>query len=63
MRIASPPLQAGRAALAFILVTVTLDVIALGIIIPVLPKLVESMSGGNVIGRRSCSACSAPPGR
>ncbi len=36
-----------KAALAFIFVMVVLDVMALGIIIPVLPKLVESMSGGN----------------
>ena len=36
-----------RAALSFIFVTVALDVMALGIIIPVLPRLVESMVGGN----------------
>src|SRR5215813_10602300 len=36
-----------RAALSFIFVTVVLDVMALGIIIPVLPRLVESMVGGN----------------
>jgi DHA1 family tetracycline resistance protein-like MFS transporter len=36
-----------RAALAFILVTVTLDMLALGVIIPVLPKLVESFLGGD----------------
>jgi DHA1 family tetracycline resistance protein-like MFS transporter len=35
--------------LAFVLVTVGLDVIALGIIIPVLPKLVESMAGGDTV--------------
>jgi DHA1 family tetracycline resistance protein-like MFS transporter len=34
-----------RAALVFIFVTVTLDVLALGIIIPVLPKLVASFLG------------------
>ncbi len=34
-----------RAAVAFILVTVVLDVMALGLVIPVLPKLVESMAG------------------
>jgi DHA1 family tetracycline resistance protein-like MFS transporter len=39
---------AGRpAAVAFIFVTVVLDVLALGIIIPVLPKLVENFLGGN----------------
>ena len=41
---ASPP-SGRRAAVGFILITVVLDVMALGLIIPVLPKLVESMSG------------------
>ncbi len=36
-----------RAAVAFIFVTVVLDVLAFGIIIPVLPKLVEDFLGGN----------------
>lgn len=36
-----------RAALAFIFITVALDVLAMGIIIPVLPKLVESFVGGD----------------
>jgi MFS transporter, DHA1 family, tetracycline resistance protein len=36
-----------RAALAFIFVTVVIDVLALGIVIPVLPKLVESFKGGD----------------
>jgi DHA1 family tetracycline resistance protein-like MFS transporter len=45
----APTLQARPAALAFILVTVGLDVIALGIIIPVLPKLVETMAGGDMV--------------
>jgi MFS transporter, DHA1 family, tetracycline resistance protein len=36
-----------RAALAFIFVTVVLDVLALGLVIPVLPKLVESFLGGD----------------
>ncbi len=35
------------AAVTFVLITVALDVLALGLIVPVLPKLVESMSGGN----------------
>ena len=42
---APPPSPPRRAAVAFILVTVLLDVMALGLIIPVLPKLVESMAG------------------
>jgi DHA1 family tetracycline resistance protein-like MFS transporter len=36
-----------RAALAFIFVTVCLDMLALGMIIPVLPKLVERFMGGD----------------
>jgi DHA1 family tetracycline resistance protein-like MFS transporter len=38
----------GRAALAFIFVTVVIDVLALGIVIPVLPKLVASFEGGDM---------------
>jgi DHA1 family tetracycline resistance protein-like MFS transporter len=37
-----------RAALAFIFLTVTLDMLALGVVIPVLPKLVESFVGGDI---------------
>ena len=36
-----------RAAVAFILITVMLDVLALGIVIPVLPKLIEGFVGGD----------------
>jgi DHA1 family tetracycline resistance protein-like MFS transporter len=36
-----------KAALAFIFVTVALDMLALGIIVPVLPKLVLAFEGGN----------------
>jgi MFS transporter, DHA1 family, tetracycline resistance protein len=36
-----------KAALAFILAIVLLDTIALGIVIPVLPRLVENMAGGD----------------
>jgi DHA1 family tetracycline resistance protein-like MFS transporter len=36
-----------RAAIAFIFITVVLDVLALGIIIPVLPRLVEIFLGGD----------------
>jgi len=39
-----------RAALAFIFAIVLLDVIALGIVIPVLPKLVEGMVGETALG-------------
>jgi DHA1 family tetracycline resistance protein-like MFS transporter len=36
-----------RAALAFVLVTVVLDMLALGMVVPVLPKLVEQFLGGD----------------
>ncbi len=39
---------ARRAALAFIFVTVLIDVLAFGVIIPVLPHLVEEFTGGDV---------------
>jgi DHA1 family tetracycline resistance protein-like MFS transporter len=52
----SPPSQertsaAGprQGAVAFIFLTVVLDVLALGIVIPVLPKLVESFLGGDTV--------------
>jgi MFS transporter, DHA1 family, tetracycline resistance protein len=43
----TPKPQPRKAAIAFVFAVVLIDVIALGIIIPVLPKLVETMSGGN----------------
>lgn len=39
--------QPRRAAFAFIFVTVLLDMLAIGIIIPVLPKLIEEFRGGD----------------
>jgi len=36
-----------QAAFAFVFVTVLLDMLALGMVIPVLPKLVESFLGGD----------------
>ncbi|MFN5478994.1 MAG: TCR/Tet family MFS transporter [Chitinophagaceae bacterium] len=42
-------LQRGRsAALGFIFVTVLIDVIGFGIIIPVLPQLIQDLTGGNM---------------
>jgi len=38
---------ARRAAVVFILITVLLDMLALGMIIPVLPKLIEAFRGGD----------------
>jgi DHA1 family tetracycline resistance protein-like MFS transporter len=36
-----------RAAVAFIFVTVLLDIVALGMVIPILPKLIEGFRGGD----------------
>jgi DHA1 family tetracycline resistance protein-like MFS transporter len=41
------PATARRAALAFIFVTIVLDMLAVGMIVPVLPNLVTSFMGGN----------------
>jgi DHA1 family tetracycline resistance protein-like MFS transporter len=43
----SMPQQPRRAALVFIFITVVLDMLALGMIVPVLPKLVEDLMHGN----------------
>ncbi|RZJ03064.1 MAG: MFS transporter [Brevundimonas sp.] len=40
-------LKVRRAALAFIFVTAVLDIVAMGIIIPVLPRLIEDFVGSN----------------
>jgi DHA1 family tetracycline resistance protein-like MFS transporter len=37
----------GQAALAFILITACLDIVAMGLIIPVLPQLIEGFVGSN----------------
>ena len=37
-----------RAAVAFIFITVMLDMLAFGIVIPVLPRLVEQLAGGGI---------------
>lgn len=42
-----PAFRAGKAAIAFILVTAMLDIVAMGIVIPVLPSLIEQFSGSN----------------
>lgn len=48
----APP-KPGRAAFAFIFITVALDMIALGIMVPVLPKLVLAFKGGDIAGAAS----------
>jgi MFS transporter, DHA1 family, tetracycline resistance protein len=45
--VAAAPARARPAAVAFILVTVVLDVLAFGIVVPVLPKLIETFQHGN----------------
>ena len=47
MSLAAPGFRPRKAALAFIFVTVVLDMLALGIVIPVLPGLIEDFLGGN----------------
>lgn len=42
-----PAFRAGKAAIAFILVTAMLDIVAMGIVIPVLPPLIEQFSGSS----------------
>jgi DHA1 family tetracycline resistance protein-like MFS transporter len=47
---AEAPSGGRRAALAFIFVTILLDMFALGLVIPVLPRLVEDFLGGDTAG-------------
>ena len=37
-----------KPALAFVFVTLVLDILGIGLIIPILPRLIESLCGGNV---------------
>lgn len=41
-------MSSGRAAFAFVYVTVVLDMLALGVMVPVLPKLVVQLEGGDL---------------
>ena len=41
-------MKSRRAAVIFILVTVTLDILEMGLIIPVLPKLILDFLGGEM---------------
>jgi DHA1 family tetracycline resistance protein-like MFS transporter len=43
-----PSRQPGRAAVAFVFVTVMLDMLALGVMAPVLPKLIVGFEGGDM---------------
>ena len=44
---ADPPVAGRRAAVAFVFVTALIDVVAIGVIVPVLPQLVKSFTGGD----------------
>src|SRR5436190_19602846 len=46
---AAPPLAPPRAAFIFLFITVLLDMLALGIIVPVLPKLVVDLLAGDTV--------------
>jgi DHA1 family tetracycline resistance protein-like MFS transporter len=40
--------KSGKAALSFIFITLLLDIVGIGIIIPVFPQLIEQLIGGNI---------------
>ena len=42
------PRMARQAAIPFVLFTLFLDILGIGLIIPILPRLIEELSGGNV---------------
>lgn len=48
MTLAPPSPVAPRAGLAFVIVTLFLDILGIGIMIPILPQLVTDMNGGNI---------------
>jgi MFS transporter, DHA1 family, tetracycline resistance protein len=52
----SPLMRNRQAAVIFILVTVTLDILAMGLIIPVLPKLILDFLGGRMTDAATWSA-------
>ncbi len=47
MSVPSTPPVGRQAAVVFVFITVLLDMLALGVVLPVLPKLIESFVGGN----------------
>ncbi len=46
--VCAPRMSSRRPALVFIFITLFLDILGLGLVIPVLPKLVEELRGGDV---------------
>ncbi len=57
------PAQHRNAALPFIFVTVLIDMLAFGMIIPVLPVLVQNFMGGSAARAAKCTVFSARLGR
>src|SRR6187455_3715187 len=49
MTVESPAAGPRRAAVAFIFITILLDMLALGMVIPVLPELIKSFRGGDTV--------------
>lgn len=43
-----PPMSGRRPALSFIFITLALDILGIGLIVPILPKLIEQYQGGDV---------------
>ena len=43
----SPPTQKRQAAMIFILITLFIDILGIGIIIPILPELIKEFVGGD----------------
>ena len=60
---AGPRPAVRQAAFIFIFITVVLDMLALGMIVPVLPKLIVSFSAATRRGAAEITACSARRGR
>ena len=55
--------RARPAALGFIYTAIAMNTISMGVIIPVFPTLVKSLTGQATPARRRSWASSAPPGR
>lgn len=43
-----PFMSGRRPALGFIFITLALDILGIGLIVPILPKLIENYQGGDV---------------
>lgn len=58
-----PATPVGGAAAAFIFVTILLDMVAIGLIMPILPKLIESFVDNDTASAARILACSVRHGR